>query len=117
MRLSKNDLAQPGDKVTFQLLVDLQPGYNYQKGTIYEGHVVKNYDLATDLIIIGDDGSLVEVTVDHKYGVEKMELLLDDDEFEKRKVEWLENAIEAAKINAEEAFAKRVDYLKSVEFR
>lgn len=117
MMLSKYELARAGDKITFELLVEIKPGYNYQKGTIYQGHVTKRYRSATDVVIVGDDGTLVETTVDHKYGAEKIEILLSDEEFEKRKEEWLENAIEQAKINAEAAFTKQVEYLKSIEFR
>lgn len=117
MMLSKYELARAGDKITFELLVEIKPGYNYQKGTIYQGHVTKRYESATDVVIVGDDGTLVETTVDHKYGAEKIEILLSDEEFEKRKEEWLENAIEQAKINAETAFTKQVEYLKSIEFR
>lgn len=117
MILSKYELARAGDKITFELLVEIKPGYNFQKGTIYHGHVIKRYESATDVVIVGDDGTLVETIVDHKYGAEKIEILLSDEEFEKRKEEWLENAIEQAKINAEAAFTKQVEYLKSIEFR
>lgn len=117
MMLNKYELARVGDKITFELLVEIKPGYNFQKGTIYHGHVTKRYESATDVVIVGDDGTLVETIVDHKYGAEKIEILLSDEEFEKRKEEWLENAIEQAKINAEAAFTKQVEYLKSIEFR
>lgn len=115
--MPKYKLAKAGDKITFQVMVQMKDGYNYQKGTLYEGHVIKHYDSATDVEFFGDDGTLIKTTVDHKYGAETIELIISDDEFEKRKVEWLDNAIEVAKINAEEAFAKQVNYLKSVEFK
>lgn len=117
MLLSKYELAKPGDKIKFQVLVTIQDGYNYQKGKVYDGHVIQHYESSTDVEIIGDDGTIVKTTVDHKYGAEIIELILSDDDFEKRKEEWLENAIEQAKINAEEAFVKQVNYLKSIEFR
>lgn len=117
MILNKYELARVGDKITFELLVEIKPGYNFQKGTIYHGHVTKRYESSTDVVIVGDDGTLVETIVDHKYGAEKIEILLSNEEFEKRKEEWLENAIEQAKINAEEAFTKQINYLKSVTFR
>jgi hypothetical protein len=117
MILNKYELAQAGDKITFQVLVNIKDGYNYQYGKIYYGHVIKNYDSATDVEFIGDDGSLVKTTVDHKHDPEKIELIMSDDEFKKRKEEWLEKAIETAKVNAEEAFVKQVNYLKSIEFR
>lgn len=117
MMLSKYELAQAGDKITFQLLVEIKPGHNYQKGKIYDGHVIKHYDSATDVEIIGDDGTMVKTTVDHKYGAEHIELIISDEEFKKRKKEWLDDAIEVARINAEEAFTKQVNYLKSVEFK
>lgn len=117
MILNKYELAQAGDKITFQLMVEIKPGYNYQKGKIYDGHIIKHYDSATDVEIIGDDGSLVQVTVDHKYGAEKIELMISDNEFKRRKEEWLDAAIETAKTKAEEAFTKQVNYLKSIEFK
>lgn len=117
MILSKYELAHAGDKITFQVLVKMKEGHNYQQGKIYDGKVVKRYESATDVAFVGDDGSIVETTVDHKYGAETIELIISDEDFEKRKKEWLENAIEVAKINAEEAFTKQVNYLKSVEFR
>lgn len=97
MILSKYELAQAGDKITFELLMKIKPGYNYQKGKIYDGRVIKHYDTSTDVEIIGDDGSLVQTTVDHKYGAEKIELLISDEEFKKRKEEWLDAAIETAR--------------------
>lgn len=117
MLLSKYELAKPGDKIKFQVLVTIKDGYNYQKGTMYDGHVIQHYESATDVEFIGDDGTIVKTTVDHKYGAESIELVISDEEFEKRKVEWLDAAIETAKINAEEAFVKQVNYLKSIEFR
>jgi len=117
MILNKYELAQAGDKITFQVLVKMKDGYNYQQGKIYDGTVIKRYESATDVAFVGDDGSIVEITVDHKYGAESIELIISDEDFEKRKDEWLEKAIEVAKINAEEAFAKQVNYLKSVTFR
>lgn len=117
MILNKYELAQAGDKIAFQVLVKMKDGYNYQQGKIYNGKVVKRYESATDVAFVGDDGSIVETTVDHKYGAETIELIISDEDFEKRKDEWLEKAIEVAKINAEEAFTKQVNYLKSVTFR
>jgi len=117
MILNKYALAQAGDQITFQILVEIKPGYNYHKGKIYEGYVIKHYASETDVEFIGDDGSLVKTTVDHKHGPEKIELIISDEEFEKRKEEWLEAAIERAKVNAEEAFTKQVNYLKSIEFK
>lgn len=117
MILNKYELARTGDNIKFQVLVTMNDGYNYQKGTVYDGHVIKHYSSATDVEIIGDDGTIVKTTVDHKYGAEKIELIISDEEFEKRKAEWLDTAIEEAKIDAEAAFAKKVNYLKSVEFR
>lgn len=118
MILNKHELAHVGDKITFQLMVEIKPGYNYHKGKIYDGQIVKRYgDSATDVEFVGDDGSLVSTTVDHKHGTEKIELVLSDEELEQRKAEWLENAIEVAKNNAEAAFTKQVEYLKSIEFR
>jgi hypothetical protein len=115
--IPKYTLAKAGDKITFEVMVQIKDGYNYQKGTIYDGHVIQHYDSATDVEFVGDDGSIVKVTVYHKDGAENFELIISDDEFEKRKVEWLDNAIEIAKKNAEEAFLKQVNYLKSVDFK
>lgn len=115
--IPKYKLAKAGDKITFEVMVQIKDGYNYQKGTIYDGHVIQHYDSATDVEFVGDDGSIVKVTVYHKDSPEKFELIISDDEFEKRKVEWLDNAIEIAKKNAEEAFVKQVNYLKSVDFK
>jgi len=117
MILNKYELAQAGDKITFQVLVRIKDGYNYNQGKIYDGHVIKHYGSSTDVEFIGDDGSLVQTTIDHKHDPEKIELIMSDEEFKKRKEEWLEKAIETAKVNAEEAFVKQVDYLKSIQFR
>lgn len=117
MILNKYELAQAGDKITFQVLVKMKESSNYQQGKIYDGTVIKRYESATDVAFVGDDGSIIETTVDHKYGAETIELIISDDDLKKRKDEWLEKAIEVAKINAEEAFAKQVNYLKSVTFR
>ena len=113
----KYELAKPGDKIKFQILVEIKEGYNYQKGKVYDGSVIKHYESATDVEFIGDDGNIVKTTADHKYGAETIELIISDEEFEKRKKEWLEAAIEVAKINAEKALTKQVNYLKSLEFK
>lgn len=119
--MQKYDLAKTGDAIKFQTHVGMKDGYNYQKGKLYDGHVIKHsIGYSTDVEFTGDDGTIVAVTIEYgsfNGGYNSFELIISDDEFERRKVEWLENAIATAKANSAEALEKQIKYLTSVEFK
>lgn len=114
--MRKSDLAKAGDKIKYQVHMTVSDGYNHQKGIIYDGHIIRHsINTITEVEFIGDDGTPVHDYVYYNSfnsGESSFELILSDEEFEKRKAEWLSNAIK----EAEKAFSERVEFLKSITF-
>ncbi len=117
MKISKSVLCRVGDKVKFQENVPIKEGRNYHHGKIYDG-IIKEHiiDNVTTIEIVGDDGNPVMVKVFYdsfSSGMNSFEIEISDEEFKKRKIDWLANAI--SKVTIE--YNKRVEYLKSIEFQ
>jgi hypothetical protein len=114
--MRKSDLAKAGDKIKYQVHLTVSEGYNHQKGILYDGYIIRHsINSITEVEFIGDDGTLVRDTMYYNSfnsGESSFELLISDEEFEKRKAEWLADAIK----EAEQVFSERIEFLKSITF-
>lgn len=65
MKNNKNTLAITGDKITFKTNVEVKEGYNFQKGNLYNGHIISHSDANTLIEFIGDNGEPVKTTISY----------------------------------------------------
>lgn len=118
MEISKYELAKDGDRVHFIVNVpmtkDEERGYTHNVN--YDGIVVKHSGYTTEIEFIGDDKKHHTVTV-YNYGqssgYESFELLVDDNELDKRRLEWIERVID----EETEKFNKRLEQIKNISIR
>lgn len=110
----KSDLCRVGDKIKFEVHVPIKEGYNYQKDKKYDGYILEHSkDRHTKIEFIGDDGNPVTTTIFYgsfNSGMESFQIIISDEEYEKRKQEWLKEAIQVENDRHE----KQIKYLKSL---
>lgn len=118
--MRKSSLAREGDKVKFQTHLPTKEGVPYQKGTLYDGVVIRHkIDQITQIEIIDDNKqkTIVDVFYDiFSDGLETFELMISEEEFEVRKKEWIESTCQQLRKEMEEKLAASITAVKETKF-
>lgn len=117
MQLTKDALYKNGDKIRFKFEAPLNKGLGYGNDVWYEGVILEHHvDAVTRVEITIDDGSKLKTETyynDFNAGMESIELLVSDEELQKRLQEWIDKAV----AEETERYNNRLEVLKSVTIR
>lgn len=114
--MQKSYLAKTGDKIKFQVNVPMKESSNYQKGILYDGVIIEHHpEQLTRIEFIGDNKEIVKTSIFYdcySSGMESFEIIISEEELQKRKEEWLANAVKIAT----DKYNKQLEFLNSVTF-